>query len=49
MKKKTPVAIDGVTFVNQGNTTLSVPIGSKGAYEAAEYWRDFKEIIEEAQ
>lgn len=49
MKRKTPVAIDGLTFVNQGNTTLSVPLGSKGAYEAAEYWRDFKEIIEEAQ
>ncbi len=47
MKKKTPVAIDGVTFVNQGNATLSVPFGSKDAYEAAEYWRDFKEIIEE--
>ena len=47
MKKKTPVAIDGITFVNQGNTTLSVPMGSKNAYEAAEYWRDFKEIIEE--
>ena len=27
----------------------SFPLGSKGAYEAAEYWRDFKEIIEEAQ
>ena len=49
MKRKTPVAIDGLTFVNQGNTTLSVPLGSKGAYEVAEYWRDFKEIIEEAQ
>lgn len=49
MKRKTPLAIDGLTFVNQGNTTLSVPLGSKGAYEAAEYWRNFKEIIEEAQ
>lgn len=49
MKSKTPVAIDGITFVNQGNATLSVPFGSKEAYEAAEYWRDFREIIEEAQ
>lgn len=49
MKRKTPVTIDGLTFVNQGNTTLSVPLGSKEAYEVAEYWRDFKEIIEEAQ
>lgn len=47
MKSKTPVAIDGITFVNQGNATLSVPFGSKEAYETAEYWRDFKEIIEE--
>lgn len=28
------------------SATLYVPIGSKAAYEAADYWKEFKEIIE---
>lgn len=28
------------------NATLYVPKGSKAAYEAADYWKDFKEILE---
>ena len=28
------------------NATLYVPFGSKAAYEAANYWKEFKEIIE---
>lgn len=33
-------------FPNRTNVTLYVPIGSKEAYQAAEDWKDFKEIIE---
>lgn len=32
--------------VNPANATLYVPKGSKAAYEAADYWKDFKEIVE---
>lgn len=33
-------------FPNAANATLYVPKGSKAAYEAADYWKDFKEILE---
>ena len=33
-------------FSNRSNATLYVPIGSKTAYESADYWKDFKEIKE---
>jgi len=42
----TPVAITGYVFSNQRNITLYVPVGCKAAYEAANYWKEFKEIIE---
>lgn len=41
-----PIVITENTFSNRANATLYVPIGSKAAYEAADYWKDFKEIIE---
>ena len=34
---------DGLT--NLSNTTLYVPAGSKAAYEAADYWKESKEIV----
>ena len=43
----TPVAITEKVFSNRANATLYVPFGSKAAYEAADYWKEFKEIIEE--
>lgn len=47
-KMKTPIEIDIMTFTDcQKNATLHVPLGSKAFYEYAEYWKDFKEIIEE--
>lgn len=47
-KMKTPVEIGVMTFTDcQKNATLYVPLGSKELYEYAEYWKDFKEIIEE--
>ena len=42
----TPLAITSNTFSNRANATLYVPAGSKAAYEAANYWKNFKEINE---
>ena len=42
----TPVAITQNVFTNRTNATLYVPKGSKDAYKAADYWKEFKEIIE---
>ena len=42
----TPVSIANSTFPNRANATLIVPAGSKSAYEGADYWKEFKEIIE---
>ena len=41
-----PVTIEQKTFSNRANATLYVPTGSKSAYQAADYWKEFKEIIE---
>ncbi|MBR5656301.1 MAG: leucine-rich repeat domain-containing protein [Prevotella sp.] len=44
---ETPLSIDySETFSNRANATLYVPAGSKTLYEAADYWKEFKEIIE---
>ena len=42
----TPVAITNYVFTNRTNATLYVPKGSKDAYKAADYWKEFKEIVE---
>ena len=34
------------TFSTRAYATLYVPAGCKSAYEAADYWKDFKEIVE---
>jgi hypothetical protein len=41
-----PVAITEYVFTNRRNATLYVPKGSKTAYQAADYWKEFKEIVE---
>lgn len=46
MKSPTPINIAEGTFDNISNITLYVPEGSKGAYEAADVWKNFKEIKE---
>ena len=46
VENPTPITITFGVFYNYENATLYVPVGSKGAYEAANYWKDFKEIIE---
>ena len=42
----TPADISEGVFPNRTNATLYVPKGSKEAYQIAEYWKEFKEIIE---
>jgi hypothetical protein len=42
----TPIAITSDVFSNRTNATLYVPYGSKVAYEAADYWTEFGEIVE---
>ena len=42
----TPVAITEYVFTNRANAKLYVIVGSKSAYQAADYWKEFKEIIE---
>jgi len=46
MKSETPISIESYTFSNRANATLYVPLDSKAAYEEADYWKEFKEIIE---
>ncbi|MBR5395071.1 MAG: leucine-rich repeat domain-containing protein [Bacteroidaceae bacterium] len=40
-----PPTISEYTFSNRANATLYVPYGCKAAYEAADYWNEFKEIV----
>lgn len=42
----TPVVISRYVFSNRANATLYVPKGSKAAYETADYWKEFKNIVE---
>ena len=46
INKDTPISISSDTFSERANATLYVPYRSKAAYEAASYWKEFKEIIE---
>lgn len=46
---ETPVSIASYTFSNRANATLYVPYGSKASYEKADYWKEFKEIVELGQ
>lgn len=45
VEKNTPISITNDVFTNRTNATLYVPAGSKASYEAADYWKDFKNII----
>lgn len=45
-EKETPPSIFNNSFSNRTNATLYVPYGCKTAYEAADYWNEFKEILE---
>ena len=41
-----PVTITDDVFSNRANAILYVTKGCKAAYEAADYWKEFKEIVE---
>ncbi len=43
---KEPCLIEQDAFPYRAESILYVPSGCKAAYEAAEYWKEFKEIIE---
>lgn len=42
----TPLSITSTTFSNSQNATLYVPIGCVDAFRAAQYWKDFYQIVE---
>lgn len=42
-----PIAIEENVFSTRANVVLHVPLGCKTAYEAADVWKDFKEITDE--
>ena len=46
LMKATPISITDRTFDYTSETTLYVPFGSKTDYEAANVWKEFKEIVE---
>lgn len=43
---KVPMSIDNSIFNYRNFATLHVPAGYKDVYEAADYWKEFKEIVE---
>ena len=45
VKRREPISIDSSVF-RDVSATLYVPLGCKAAYEAADVWKDFKEIVE---
>ncbi len=47
VRNKTPFSIYRGDFSNRANARLIVPIDSKSAYENADVWKEFKEIIED--
>ena len=48
-KMRTPPYIESEVFPNRFVATLIVPEGCKAAYEAEDYWKEFKEIKEESE
>jgi hypothetical protein len=46
IRRAEPVSINKNTFPNRKYATLYVPEGSKTAYENANYWNEFNNIVE---
>ena len=46
VESESPLSIGSYTFTNRANTTLYIPKGCKSAYQAANYWKEFKAIKE---
>ena len=49
VKGSHPAAISGSTFPDRSSQTLYVPAGCLSTYAAADYWKDFKEIVENSR
>ncbi len=49
--RSTPATCKDTIFIGINTTTctLHVPVGSKANYKAADYWKDFTNIVEDAQ
>ena len=47
VRRSAPAWINWCVFTNTPQAKLTVPVGAKAAYEAKEYWQDFKEVVEE--
>ena len=47
VRRATPAWINWCVFNGDPKTRLVVPVGSAAAYQAKEYWNEFKEIVEE--
>lgn len=43
---KNPATIEAADAFSNYDITLNVPYGSKAKYEEADYWKDFKDIVE---
>lgn len=46
VRRTSPAWINWCVFNGSPRARLIVPVGSKAAYQAKEYWKDFEEIIE---
>ena len=49
VKGSHPAAISGSTFPDRSSQTLYVPAGCLSTYAAADYWKDFKELVENSR
>lgn len=47
VRRQSPAWVNWCVFTGTPKSRLVVPVGAKAAYEAKEYWKDFKEIVEE--
>jgi hypothetical protein len=47
VKNETPVKLATYTFSERRNAKLYVPEGCSDTYKASDYWKDFKEIVED--
>lgn len=45
VEHEAPLTISWDTFSNRANATLHVPGGCQAAYKAADYWKEFKQIV----
>ena len=46
VQNENPFTIDNTVFNHRAYATLYVPAGSKSAYETADVWKEFREIVE---